>query len=113
MAEAAAHNPLAMGVTVSLVDRLVRGSVDILLVGRRDQPATQALAHQAHSAYVRDRVLGWADPTDPATLDACSALWEGKREQAHPVAYVCRGRTCSLPITRPEDLAEALRSEAP
>jgi uncharacterized protein len=113
MAEAAAHNPLAMGVTVSLVDRLVRGSVDILLVGRQDQPATQALAHQAHSAYVRDRVLGWADPTDPATLDACSALWEGKREQAHPVAYVCRGRTCSLPITRPEDLAEALRSEAP
>jgi uncharacterized protein YyaL (SSP411 family) len=98
IAKAAAQNPLAMGVTVSLVDRMVRGSVDVVVVGSRGDPATRSLVRAAQGAYVRDRVLAWADPGDPASLDACAALWEGKSAQAQPVAYVCRGRACSLAV---------------
>jgi uncharacterized protein YyaL (SSP411 family) len=99
IAQAAAQNPLAMGVTVTLVDRMVRGSVDIAIVGPRADPAARSLVRAAQRAYVRDRVLAWADPADPASLDACAALWEGKSPHTQPVAYVCRGRACSLAIT--------------
>jgi uncharacterized protein YyaL (SSP411 family) len=108
IAEAAAHNPLAMGVTVSLVDRLVRASVDVVLVGPRDHAATRALAGAAQRAYLRDRVIAWADPDDPATLEVCAVLWKGKQGLSEPAAYVCRGRTCSLPITSAHELEKAL-----
>jgi uncharacterized protein YyaL (SSP411 family) len=111
IAEAAARNPLAMGVTVSLIDRLVRGPVDVLVVGPRDQAATRDLARAAKRAYVRDLALAWADPTDPETLGACARLWEGKRAESKPVAYVCRGRTCSLPIANPDELENHLMAE--
>jgi hypothetical protein len=110
LAAAAADNPQGMPVTVSLVDRMVRGSVDVVLVGSRANPVTQALAREVHSAYVPDRVLAWADPADPAALEVCRVLSEDKATQAVPVAYVCRGRTCSLPIGDASELASTLRS---
>jgi uncharacterized protein YyaL (SSP411 family) len=95
-------------VTVSLVDRLVRASVDVVLVGPRDHAATRALARAAQRAYVRDRVIAWADPSDPAGLEACVVLWEGKHGLPEPAAYVCQGRACSLPITNAAELEKAL-----
>ena len=41
-------------------------------------------------------------------LEMCSALAEGKPARSEPVAYVCRGRTCSLPIGEPSELASLL-----
>jgi len=108
IASSAADNPSAMSGTVGLVDRLVRGSVDVVLVGPRTSDATRALAREVFRAYLPHRVLAWADPADPMSLEACKALAEGKPAQAEPVAYVCRGRTCSLPIREPSELAIAL-----
>jgi uncharacterized protein YyaL (SSP411 family) len=111
LAVVASENPLGMSVTVALVDRLVRGSVDVVLVGPRSSPLTLTLARQAHSAYAPDRVLAWADPADPRALEACALASEGRPAQPEPVAYVCRGRACSLPIGDPGALAAALRAE--
>ncbi len=108
LAPAALDNPFGMSVTVASIDRLVRGSVDIVLVGPRGSEAVEALAREAHRAYLPDRVLAYIDPSDPSTLEAARELGEGKTAQAHPVAYVCRGRTCSLPIRSPSELAKAL-----
>jgi uncharacterized protein YyaL (SSP411 family) len=107
---AAAQNPFGVGSALALVDRIVRGSVDVVLVGPRSSHATQALAREVFCAYLPDRVVGWADPADPRALEACSALAEGKAARPEPVAYVCRGRTCSLPIADPRELASALQS---
>jgi uncharacterized protein YyaL (SSP411 family) len=107
-AGAAAKNPFGMSSTLALVDRMVRGSVDVVLVGPRSSHATLALARQVFRAYLPDRVVGWADPADPRALEACAALAEGKSARPEPVAYVCRGRTCSLPISDPSELASAL-----
>jgi uncharacterized protein YyaL (SSP411 family) len=109
MAGAAIDNPFAMSVTVGSADRLVRGSVDVVLVGPRGSEKLQALAREAHRAYLPDRVLAYVDPHEPRSLEAVRELAEGKHGQADPVAYVCRGRTCSLPIGNPADLAAALR----
>jgi uncharacterized protein YyaL (SSP411 family) len=108
LAAAAAENPSGMSNTVCLADRLVRGTVDVVLVGPRAEPATRELARAAFRAALVDRVVAWADPGHPSSLEACSLLAEGKPPHTTPVAYVCRGRTCSLPITDPAELARAL-----
>ncbi len=110
LASAALDNPFAMSVTVALINRLVRGSTDVVLVGPRGSGALEALTREAHRAWLPDRVLAYVDPADPSTLEAARALGEGKTAQSDPVAYVCRGRTCSLPIRSPSDLAQALGS---
>ena len=111
LASAALDNPFGMSVTVASVDRLVRGSVDVVLVGRAGSADLEALAREAHRAWVPDRVLAYIDPADPGTLEAARALGEGKTAQTEPVAYVCRGRTCSLPIRTATELAAALARE--
>ena len=104
----AAENPFGMSSVLGLVDRLVRGSVDVLLVGPRSSAAVRDLATQVFRAYLPHRVVGWADPSDPNALEACRALAEGKSTDGEPAAYVCVGRTCSLPIRAPEQLANEL-----
>jgi uncharacterized protein YyaL (SSP411 family) len=108
LAPAAAQSPSGMGVTVGLVDRLARGSTDVVIVGPRTSDATRALAREVHRAYVPDLVLAWADPGDPAAMDACRALGADKPAQAQPVAYVCRGRTCSPPLRDGGELGRLL-----
>jgi uncharacterized protein YyaL (SSP411 family) len=112
LAGAAADNPFGMSSAISLVDRVVRGSVDVVLVGPRSSDATNALAREVFRAYLPDRVVAWADPADPRALEMCSALAEGKPARSEPVAYVCRGRTCSLPIGEPSELASLLAQNA-
>jgi uncharacterized protein YyaL (SSP411 family) len=107
LAPAAFENPFGMSVTVASADRIARGTVDVVLVGPPG-PARDALAAAAHRAYLPDRVLAYVDPGDPLSLEACPALGEGKPAQSEPVAYVCRGRTCSLPIASASELARAL-----
>jgi len=108
LAGAARDNPGGMSNTVCLADRLVRGTTDVVVVGPRSSDATQALARTALQAPLRDRVVAWVDPSDARALAAAAVLAEGKPAAATPVAYVCRGRTCSLPIADPGELARAL-----
>jgi uncharacterized protein YyaL (SSP411 family) len=108
VAAAALENPFAYGQTLGALDRLVRGSVDVVLFGRRDDPATQALAEVVYAAYLPNRTLAWLDETDPSSTVACAELASGKAHSGEPAAYVCRGRTCSLPIVSPDNLAREL-----
>jgi uncharacterized protein YyaL (SSP411 family) len=110
LAVAALDNPFGMSVTIASIDRLVRGSVDIVLVGPRGDDALASLSRAAHLAYLPDRALAHIDPSDPRTVDVARGLAEGKTAQTEPVAYVCRGRTCSLPIRSAADLTKALGS---
>jgi hypothetical protein len=109
VAGAAVQNPFGFGQTLCVLDRLVRGSVDVVLVGARDDERTRALATAVFRSYVPNRTLAWLDVGDARSREACAALAEGKTAGSEPVAYVCRGRTCSLPITDAGELATALR----
>jgi len=108
LAPAAADNPGGMSGTVCLADRLVRGSVDIVVVGPRANEATRALVREAFRAPLHDRVVAWVDPSDPASLAACKAIGADKPAHAEPVAYVCRGRACSAPVSTAGELAKLL-----
>ena len=110
LAPAAVENPFGASQSVCVIDRLVRGSVDVVLVGPRSSDATRALAAVALRAYLPNRTIAWADAANPEALDACKLLVEGKplTSPPTPIAYVCRGRACSLPIGDADQLEREL-----
>ncbi len=108
LAPAAVANPMGYGQTLCELDRLVRGSVDIVLVGPRDDVRTKALANAAFARWLPNRTVAWLDASNEASRAACTLLAEGKEPKSTPVAYVCRGRTCSLPVATPDELRELL-----
>jgi uncharacterized protein YyaL (SSP411 family) len=108
LAAAAALSPGGMSSAVGLADRLVRGAVEVVLVGPRHDDATRALAREVFRAFLPHRAVAWVDRTDPRSVEACPLLAEGKPTHAQPVAYVCRGRACSLPLRDPHELAREL-----
>jgi uncharacterized protein len=110
VAGAAAENPFGFGRALAAIDRFVRGSVDVVLVGERHDPKTQALARAVFARYLPNRTLAWLDPKDAKTMGACAVLAEGKPAAGEPCAYVCRGRTCSLPVASPAELTALLVS---
>ena len=108
IAAAALANPFGLGQAVLGLDRLVRGSTDVVLVGPR--AGAEALAAAAYGVYLPNRTLAWVDPGDPASVQAARVLAEGKPARAgETVAYVCRGRACSAPVTGAEELVKLLR----
>ena len=108
VAGAALDNPMGMGQVVLGLDRVARGSTDVVVVGPR--ALAEPLVAAAHRAYLPHRTIAWVDPDDAASVTAARALAEGKAaEPGKAVAYVCRGRTCSLPIADVAALEAMLR----
>ncbi len=111
IAPAALENPMGMGQAVLGLDRLVHGSTDVVLVGPADAPETRALADAVFHKYIPNRSVVVVDPARPESVAAVPILAEGKTGQpGATVAYVCRGRTCSAPVTTVDEL-EALLSQ--
>jgi uncharacterized protein YyaL (SSP411 family) len=109
LAPSAVANPFGFGQLLCEIDRLVRGSVDVVLVGPKDDPRTRALAAEVFARWLPNRTVAWVDPGDPASRAAAAALAEGKDAGDVPVAYVCRDRACSPPVTTPSELGLLLR----
>jgi uncharacterized protein len=103
IASAAANNPLGFSQSVIAFDRLVRGSTDVVVVGPSDK--SRLLLDAVRRTYVPHRTLLLVDPSDAT---AKPALAEGKEAKSGPVAYVCRGRTCSPPVADSAALAAAI-----
>ncbi|MFO0658752.1 MAG: hypothetical protein U0165_02815 [Polyangiaceae bacterium] len=110
-AKSALDGPMGFGQTLLELDRLVRGSTDIVVVGASNDPATDALRKSALSVYVPARTLVSVDPSNEASLAVAKELAEGKPagRAGQPVAYVCRDQTCSPPVTSPAELLALLK----
>ena len=100
------QNPAACCALLNGFD-LLRGSVQLVIIGDQADDATRALRRAAFATNAPNRVL--------ATIAPDATLPEGHPAQGKtaidgkPTAYVCRGETCSLPITDASELREALR----
>ena len=88
-------------------NELLLQGLQIVIVGRRDDDDTRALLRAVHGHSLPNRVLSVVpDDGPPAGHPA-----HGKgRVDGRATAYVCRGPTCSLPMTDPDELARALPS---
>jgi hypothetical protein len=109
LAEGAVESPLGMGQALLGLDRMVRGSTMVVLVGPQGSTQGQALTDVLYRRYLPQRSLVWIDPSSAASVAAAPLAAEGKagREGA-TLAYVCRGRTCSSPVTEAAELVKLL-----
>ena len=85
---------------------LLYGAIQIAIVGPTGDPATEALRRAVFESPTPGRIVTALEPGEALPLGhpaAGKSMLGGK-----PSAYVCVGPTCSLPITEPEALREAL-----
>jgi uncharacterized protein len=105
---ALAH-PSGFGHLIGALDRYVHGPTQVIVVGEAGDPGVQALLRRARRAYVPNRALAWVPPDAPADAPGPASLVGDRRPQDGGAAgYVCRDRTCSLPVTEPDGLAQLL-----
>ncbi|WP_299615113.1 thioredoxin domain-containing protein [Pelagibius sp.] len=81
-------------------------AVQIVIIGTRGEPETDALVAATRGLCLPNRILQVIAP-DEALPESHPA--HGKTQsEARTTAYVCHGPTCSLPITDPAGLVTAL-----
>lgn len=85
-----------------------RGLATAVIVGAEDDPQTQALATRARQLLAPEEAVLQVPPgAQPAGVDA--ELLAGRTLQnGRPAAYLCRGATCSAPVTQPAELGALL-----
>jgi uncharacterized protein YyaL (SSP411 family) len=83
-----------------------RGLSLALIAGDSSDAATHALANRARRVLLPDDAVVIAAPDGPAPAGVASD-WLADRGpiDGHPAAYICHGRSCSLPVTEPESIA--------
>jgi hypothetical protein len=103
------RQPFATAYLVGVLDDYLRGPLEVVVAGARAAEDTQALIRAAHAVYVPNKSVLVAESSAHA-----AGLPEVLRDK-HPVggaaaAYVCRGLSCSAPITDAGELAASLRA---
>jgi hypothetical protein len=99
------RNFVPLATLLNGVELLHRG-LQIAVVGARGAADTQALLAAVHARCLPNRVLRVVPPD--AELPAGHPAAGKGRQDGRATAYVCRGPTCSLPLTDPEALAAEL-----
>ena len=79
----------------------------VVIIGERDEAATEALIRAAMSVSAPNRLLSVIAPGQP--LPAGHPAQGKTQTDGQATAYLCIGTTCTMPITAPADLALALR----
>jgi uncharacterized protein YyaL (SSP411 family) len=82
----------------------------IVLIGARDAGDTAALLQVIHDQPLPWRLLQVVAPD--AALPPHHPAAGKKRIENRATAYICRGQTCGLPITEPDELVRALSAQA-
>jgi hypothetical protein len=87
-------------------NELLQAAQQIVIIGLRGAADTQALAAAVYGRSLPNRILSIIAPAEQLPPQHPAAGKPQVNSQA--TAYVCRGTTCSLPITAPGGLSQAL-----
>ncbi|HKW10365.1 MAG TPA: thioredoxin domain-containing protein [Gemmatimonadaceae bacterium] len=109
LAEPMARHPAAFGHALGVADLLVRGAIELAIVGDPASDDFRALNRAAAERYVPSLVLAGG----PARRTASIALLADRPTTAgHATAYVCRNYTCDAPVTDAAGLGAQLDAMA-
>jgi uncharacterized protein YyaL (SSP411 family) len=105
MKDAMAQQPTGFGRLLCVLDAYLSPSQEIAIVGRRDDPATQALLAEVRRRFLPHAVVALKEPDQESMLPLLQGrtLVDGKA-----TAYVCENYACKLPVTSAEELAKML-----
>jgi hypothetical protein len=91
------QQPFGFANMLCAVDFFVHKPREIVLVGQRKAPETEALLQCIREQYIPNRTLTVIDPTQDEQLPS---LLHGKAQvDGRPTVYVCHDMTCSAPVT--------------
>jgi uncharacterized protein YyaL (SSP411 family) len=108
-AERMREQPFGFANMLCGVDFYVRKPREIVLVGHREAPETEALLRRIRERYIPNRTLTVIDPTQGEQLPP---RLRGKAQiDGKPTVYVCHGMTCSAPVTAWDELGPLLHGE--
>ena len=101
--------PFGTAYLLGVLDDYLRGPTDVVIAGSRSAADTRALVRAAQTVYVPNGTVLVRDPDAPE--DAGPAVLRDKAQVGgRAAAYVCRGFTCSAPVTDPAALEHLLRA---
>ncbi|HCL26493.1 MAG TPA: thioredoxin domain-containing protein [Dehalococcoidia bacterium] len=97
--------PAGTGHWLAALDFYVSAPKEVVIIGPREDPATQALLRTVYGSFQPNKVLVGAEDAGDHGLPLLESrgMTDGK-----PTAYVCQNYACQLPVTAPEDLAAQL-----
>ena len=106
-----ARYPRAFAKSLSVVDLLLNGPVELALVGTQGESRYEALRAEVNRHYLPNRIMAHYDPQGP---DPQHPLTSGKGVvKGQAALYVCRNFACQTPITEPSAVASALGHSSP
>ena len=102
--DALEQNPFGFSNMLCGLDFYLRRPKEIVLLGDPADTETKALLHNIHASFIPNKTLLCFDPAQPPPRGVPGFL-EGKtRIDDRLTAYVCHNFSCSLPVTRWEEL---------
>lgn len=102
------RNPYSASAMLCATDWLLSQPKEIVVIGQRGNPFTEALLTTVHQRYLSNRVVLTVDQSKPSTQSQLPLAAGKTGVQGNPAAYVCHGRTCSAPVTEPRELERLL-----
>lgn len=92
--------------TLFNASEFLQNAAQVVIVGDRNDPGTAALREAAFTTSAPNKLVATLSP-DAALPVSHPAHGKGQSD-GKPTAYVCIGPTCSLPLTSPDALVDAL-----
>jgi uncharacterized protein YyaL (SSP411 family) len=108
MSEPMARQPLAFGHLLQAADMLVNGATEVAIVGDSTDSRFHRLAAAASTSFIPALVFAGGNDLS----GSIAILRDRAPKDGAPTAYVCRGSTCSAPVTEAQHLAQELRPSA-
>lgn len=108
MANAMAQQPDAFGRLLCALELYLHPGVEIALVGDPAAAETRALLAEVRGRFLPNSVIALAAAEDAESRALIPLLADRGALGGQPTAYVCRNYVCSLPVTRPAELARQL-----
>jgi len=105
-----ARYPRAFAKSLTVLDFLAEGPIELALVGAPNDPGLEALQLAVREVFLPNRVIASNDGTGTPSnhpLLTGKGLVEGKA-----ALYVCQDFSCQRPITDPKEVTEALLSSS-
>jgi uncharacterized protein YyaL (SSP411 family) len=101
-----AQHATAFGHALGAADLLVRGAVELAIVGDPQADDFRSLTRAAAERYIPVLVMaGGSGPDSDVPL-----LMDRSAPHGRATAYVCRNHSCDAPVTDPAALAAQLES---
>ena len=106
----AAENPSGCNVLMSALDFAVGPSLEIVVVGKRGEDATEQMLETIHSSFLPNKVLLFRPAADqePEIAKIAPFVQNQGLVKGKSAVYVCRNQACELPVTTVEELEKTL-----